>query len=177
MNINAITKHYDKLSTVERFTLLNAALSRGDDTDLITLRQSAPRKTWSIPTTRGLGEAFDFLAMFHIMAMQEYNALHYLLLSLGDDGEAVNIDGYTYMELLEMIQARTLARDIAWREVCKEYNLNADEIIGDCPGAESVRFFVTVMKRYNESYPVEVDPAECLADLRGVIELKRKEWE
>lgn len=175
MNINAITKHYDKLSTVERFKLLNAALSRGDDTDLAALRQSAPRKTWSVPITRGLVEAFEFLAMFHIMTMQENSALYTLLLTFGDEGKT--IEGKTYMELLGMIQARTLARDSAWREVCKEYNIDADEIIADCPGAESVRFFITVMQRYNEYNPVEVDTSEYIADLRAVIEHHRREWE
>ena len=175
MNINAITKHYDKLTAPERFKLLNAAFSRGDDADLVALQQSAPRKTWSVPITRGLVDAFDFLAMFHVMTMQENSALCSLLLTFGDEGKT--IEGKTYMELLEMIQARTLARDSAWREVCKEYNINADEIIDDCPGAESVRFFVTVMKRYNEYSPVEVDTSEYINDLRAVIEHHRKQWE
>jgi hypothetical protein len=36
MNINAITKHYDKLTINERFALMQAAINRGDDTDRAT---------------------------------------------------------------------------------------------------------------------------------------------
>lgn len=177
MNINSITKHYDKLSTVERFKLLNAALQRGDDSDRAALQRTAPRKVWSIPITRGLVEAFDFLAAWHVMTMQELNVLYSLLLSI-DELETFTLpDGHTRESLWGIIQRRALARDAAWREVCKEYSIDADKWIADYPGAESVRFFVDVMKRYNELAPVDFDPAEYIADLRGSIEHYRKMWE
>ena len=175
MNLNTIQKNYGKLSTVERFKLLNLALARGDDADLTALQQSAPRKTWAIPTTRGLVEAFEFLSFWHIMTMQETNALFHLLEFIGDGD--YTIEGYSRLDLLAMIRRRTLARDAAWREVCKEYGIDPDELTGDLPGAESVRFFVDVMKRYNELVPVDVDSAEYIADLRGVIEHYREQWE
>ena len=176
MNINSIQKHYDKLSTVERFKLLNAALQRGDDTDRAALQQSAPRKTWSIPTTNGLVKAFDFLGMWHIMTMQELDSIYWLLLAIGDD-EIKLPDDNSWLGLVESIQRRGLSRDMAWRAVCNEYSIDPDQWIEDYPGALSIRLFVDAMKAYCEYNPVDVDPAEYINDFRAVIELHRKEWE
>jgi len=177
MNMTAITKQYDKLTVTERFTLLHSAIKRGDDADLAALQRSAPCKTWSIPTTRGLVDAFQFLSMFHIMAMQENSVLYNLLLDVDDDLNELNTGGYTWIELLNLLQARTLSRDAAWRVVCLEYGINPEDLTSDLPGAESVLFFVEVMKRSNDINPVNVDPTEYINDLHAVIEKNRAEWE
>jgi hypothetical protein len=177
MNMNAITKHYDKLTTRERFGLLVAAGARGDDTDRAALLASAPRKTWSIPTTNGFAEAFTFLSMFHIMTMQENSTLYNLLLDMDEDIKKINMGGHTWIGLLALLQARTLSRDEAWRVVCAEYGINPEDLTSDLPGAESVLFFVEVMKRSNDINPVNVDPTEYINDLHAVIEKNRAEWE
>jgi hypothetical protein len=177
MNMTAITKHYDKLTTRERFALLHSAIKRGDDTELDALQRSAPRKSWSIPTTRGLVDAFQFLSTFHIMCMQENNTLYTLLLGMDEDIKKINIGGRPWIELLDLLQARTLSRDAAWRAVCGEYGIDPDDQTDDLPGAASVLFFVEVMKRSNENNPVNVDPTEYINDLHAVIEKTRAQWE
>ncbi len=177
MNMTAITKQYDKLTAPERFTLVQSAIRRGDGADLEALQRSAPRKTWSIPTTRGLVEAFQFLSMFYIMAMQENSTLYFLFLNMDDNKKEWNIGGYAWRDLLNLLQARTLSRDEAWRAVCKEYGVDPDDQIKDLPGAESVSFFVETMKRWQDMNPVKIDTTDYINDLHAVIERSRKEWE
>ncbi len=176
MNIQSIQKHYDKLTTRERFALLTAAIYRGDEADRAALVSSSPRKTWSIPTTHGIVEAFNFLAMWHVMTMQELDSLYWLLLAIGDDETKLSDDN-TWLDMMGDIQRRGLSRDSAWRTVCNEYSVDPDKQIADYPGAVSIGFFVDAMKEYSEHNPVDVDPAEYINDLRAVIEIKRKEWE
>ena len=177
MNINAITKHYDKLSTVERFTLLNGALKRGDKNEIELLQRSAPRKRWDIPTTRGLIEAFEFLRDFHVMYMLAEIAHHAFLQMIGDDINLEKLVGASWMETFDVVRARTLSRAAAWVEICAEYGIDPDAELEGAPGVDFMNYHVAIMKRYNEFHPVEVDPAPHIADMRAVIEHYRKQWE
>lgn len=174
MNTSAITKHYDKLLTVERFKLLNAATLRGDDADARALATSAATKTWRITTMRGLFEAFDFLAFWHVLTMLELESLYWILILMGDDDRPVKIPGgNTWQETIDNIQRRALAHDAAWRAVCKEYNVNADEITADLPGALAVGYFIATLR----DVKIDYDATPYINDLRAVIDHKRKEWE
>lgn len=179
MNITSIQKHYDKLSTVERFTAINAALSRGDESEAAALRRSAPKKTWAISTTNGLLEAFTFLSMWHVMSMQEYSALYWLLLAIGDD-EIKAADDATWSNLVRGVMGRALSRHAAWVEVCKEYGADPWAWLEGFPGADALKQFIDIISTTNklvEAAAVEVNPQPFADDLRAVIVEYRKQWE
>ena len=53
-----LTKHYDKLSARERFSLIVADAVRGDEAVREQLTRSAPKQTFSVPNHRGNAEGF-----------------------------------------------------------------------------------------------------------------------
>jgi len=176
MNINSIQKHYDKLAAVERFKLINAAAARGDNADRLALANSAATKTWKVITMRGYFDAFDFLAAFHVCAMLELDGLYWALLALGDD-DPDNIKmpgGDSWLGLMQSIQARALARVDAWESVCKEYNVDAAQLVEGLPGGASLEMFITVLR---ELPAVEYDITPYINDLRAVIAKMGQEWE
>jgi len=176
MNINSIQKHYDKLATVERFKLINAAAARGDDADRLALANSAATKTWKVITMRGYFDAFDFLAAWHVCAMLELDSLYWALLALGEDDQD-NIKmpgGDSWLGLMQRIQARALARVDAWVEVCKEYNVDAAQLVEDLPGGASLEMFIAALR---ELPAVEYDTTPYINDLRAVIAKMGQEWE
>lgn len=178
MDTKTIQKNYDKLTAKERFSLLNAAIKRGDRNESSALQASAPKKGWSIPTTRGLVEAFEFLAMWHVMTMQELDSLYWLLLAVGDDEGVIKgapEDGYLF--LMDKVQSGAQARDMAWRSVCKEYSIDPDEAIQGYPGVMSINLLVESLKRFNDINPVKIDPGKYIDELHAVIEQYRKQWE
>lgn len=177
MNINAITKHYDKLTAPERFTLLNGAIKRKDKNEVELLQRSAPRKRWDIPTTRGLIEAFQFLRDFHVMYMLAEIAHHAFLQMVGDDINLEKLCGVSWMDTLGIVQARTLSRAAAWVEICAEYGIDPGAELDGAPGVEFMNYHVDIMKRFNEIHPVKIDPAPHIADMRAVIAHYRAEWE
>ncbi|MEK6751603.1 MAG: hypothetical protein AABZ00_04995 [Chloroflexota bacterium] len=179
MNINAIQKHYDKLTTRERFALIVAAGMRGDEADRAALLRTAPRKTWSIPTTNGLAEAFNFLSMFHVMDTLRLETNFYFLLSMGDEEDGIfEKMGITSMDALENIARAILANCEAWRVVCSEYGVDPVKILDPLPGADCLELLEYMVKRMYESDPLELsDLQETIEGYRRTIETKRKEWE
>lgn len=182
MNINAIQKHYGKLSTVERFGLMNAAARRGDNNELITLRDSAPRRSWSIPITRGLFEAFEFLAMWHVMTMLEAYGLYWALIAIGDDTTPGGDDN-TWGELLRGVMGRALSRQAAWVEVCAEYGVDPWQWLNGLPGVDTVKLFLHTLNGDHarrgllDAAAVEVEPKPYVDDYRAVIAEHRRQWE
>ncbi len=179
MNINSIQKHYDRLTPPERFKAINAALLRGDESEADALRRSCPRKRWDIPTTRGLVEAFDFLAAWHVMTMLELDGLYWALLAVGDD-EIKPPDDLSWLDLLRSVESRALSRHAAWVEVCNEYGADPWQWLEGLPGAPAVKFFINTMQQITaraELPGVVVDPKPYADDLRAVIAEHRKRWE
>lgn len=184
MNITNLQKHYGKLTIDERFKLLNAAQSRGDDADRAALIQSAPRKVWSIPNTAGLSDAFDMASMFHVITMLGLEANYYFLLSIGDDTasefeSALKKRGdVSLMDCMYKIQHDILLTCEAWRVVCSEYGVDPVKILQGLPNAELIGLLETTVKVYFQDDPIElVGLDEAVNDIRNVIEYMRKRWE
>lgn len=179
MNMTSIQKQYSKLSTVERFAAINAAMMRGDETEADALRRSAAKKTWAISTTKGLFEAFNFLAMWHVMTMQEYSALYWLLVAFGDD--EIKIPGdETWLTMMRGVMGRALSRHGAWVEVCKEYGADPWQWLEGMPGADALRHFIDMLESHGElitAAAVKVDAQPYAADYRAVIARYREQWE
>ncbi len=178
MNLNAITKHYEKLTTVERFKLMNAARTRGDKSELFALRDSAQKKIWRVMTLRGLSDAFDFLVMWYALTMLELESMYWVLIALGDDPDEIKMPGdSTWSGILENIQRRALAYDDAWRAVCNDYNVNAGELLEGLPGVLTIDYFLQTLREWQTIRPVEYDTTPYINDLRAVVDHYRKQWE
>jgi len=76
MKTNALVRHYDRLGAEERFRLIAAAGARGDEAEQDLLYRAAPRITLSCSHHTPWAEAFDRLAMWVYMELQEEVARH-----------------------------------------------------------------------------------------------------
>ncbi len=189
MNLNNVTKHYDKLTINERFALMNAANYRGDHADRDALARTAPRKVWNIANTTGLFDAFDMAASWHIMHMLLNQANYYFLLSVVDDDliravDVTNIIDRAPVDISETMQqllTDTVTTCAAWRVVCGEYGVDPVKVLEGMPGALALGIFEVIARRMiEETTGATIDPDELAtsaADMRAVIEQCRKRWE
>jgi hypothetical protein len=180
MNITTLRKNYDKLGNRERFAAIVAADLRNDNQERTALMQSAPRKQWSIPTVRGLSEAFDFLAMWHVMYQLGCAASLYLLLTM--DEEPVNSllegENINFQDALLLVQRRILESREAWRAICNEYGVDPEGMLSGLPYLEMIEMVELVVRTANQLKPFELtDLQENINGYRETIEHKRKEWE
>ena len=183
MNINAITKHYDKLTINERFALMQAAIYRGDDADRDALARTAPRKRWDMPNTTGLMDAFDTAAAWHVMGVMTMQMEFYYLLSLDNedvvirlvnkDKQPLDID-----ELMTKLIHSILVTCEAWRRVCSDYGVDPVRILEGLPGSDTIDLFEATIQAAAQIRPVDLsDLDKYITDMRTVIETLRKRWE
>lgn len=181
MNINAITKHYDKLTINERFALMQAAIYRGDDADRAALARTAPRKRWEMPNTTGLADAFEAAAEWHMMGLSAMRGDFYYLLSLDDelirlvskDRQPLDID-----ELMTKQIHDILVTCEAWRRVCSDYGVDPSRILEGLPGSEALAIFEATIQAAAQIRPVDLGDLDTyINDIRTVIEILRKRWE
>ena len=183
MNINAITKHYDKLTINERFSLMQAAIYRGDDADRAALARTAPRKRWEMPNTTGLMDAFDTAAAWHVMGVMTMQMEFYYLLSLDNedvvirlvnkDKQPLDID-----ELMTKLIHSILVTCEAWRRVCSDYGVDPVRILEGLPGSDTIDLFEATIQAAAQIRPVDLGDLDTyINDMRTVIETLRKRWE
>ena len=184
MNINVITKHYDKLTINERFALMQAATYRGDDADRAALTRTAPRKRWEMPNTTGLVDAFDTAAAWHVMGLLAMQSDYYFLLSLNNSDNLIRLVSKKYKQPLDFDEVMTkLIHDIlvtceAWRRVCSDYGVDPARILEGLPGSEPLAIFEATIQIAAQIRPVDISDLDTyINDIRTVIELLRKRWE
>ncbi|MEK6753468.1 MAG: hypothetical protein AABZ00_14520 [Chloroflexota bacterium] len=183
MNINAIQKHYDKLTIKERFALLVAAGARKDDQDRDALLRSAPRKVFSFPNTYGLSDAFEWLAMWHVMNQLGLCAsAYYITIVVEDESEltGVKIAGrpFNFEDALDFLFMRIMTNCEAWRAICKEYGIDPEKILEGLPYIEMIELSELTARAAYLDAPLELpELQETVNGYREVIETKRKQWE
>ena len=139
--IDQIKKHYDKLTARERFALMTAAYARGDDSEAKELLRTAPRKHYSVAHTEPLNQAFEFIAMMHIMSQLGHAAgMYYMMLAC--DGGALNVkigdETFTEERALELLHRNIIGGRDAFRLICEEYKLDPNDILSQYPFVETV---------------------------------------
>jgi hypothetical protein len=180
MNTNRLQKHYDKLTAKERYAALIAAKGRGDSQEYDALVKSCPRKTWRVAVTIGIAEAFDSLAMFHVLMQLGYAASFYYLLANDDISEIKAAAGETVtaQDAMTLTQQRILEGREAWRAICKEHGLDPDQMLEHLPFVEMITINELIAMRAKEIAPFELSDLQNVIDsYRLAIETKRKEWE
>jgi hypothetical protein len=74
MNANNLAKQYDKLTALERFPLICAAVARNDEAERTRLLQSAPRNSYSVPDYWGVADSFLLLSKLEFMELLNMSA-------------------------------------------------------------------------------------------------------
>lgn len=180
MSIKQLRKLYDELTPRERFSLMSAAQARGDDAELESLIQTAPRRGFTVPNTHALSDTFNFLSMWYTMTQLGNAATLFYLIANDPDNPAAGLDGegINKDDLMLQLQRNILTTAAAWRAICKEYDLDPENLVKDYPYIimmELAELFVTVANLDN---PLDLPNLQRDTDsLRTVIETKRKEWE
>ena len=179
MNLAAIRKNYDKLTHDERFSLLTAAKVRDDTQERTAILAATPRKRWDVPTTRGMGDAWETLSYFHVMMQLGYIASFYSILFF-DPGQLALKDSdkkYTQEEGILLIHRRMMTSREAWRAVCKDYGVDPAAMIEGLPFVDMIELNELIVAAANDGKIEPLDLQENIDALKSTIETLRKEWE
>jgi hypothetical protein len=139
MNSHELARHYDQITAQERFSLLLAAETRGDQEEFHRLMETAPRKNYSVPHHAPLVDAFFDLSKMHFMQLLE-TAACYLdafpppVRRRRKDAEP--LDGWSEAMLLGYL-FRTYWE--AWRLFCAELQVEPEFMWTSWPGYATVK--------------------------------------
>lgn len=194
-SINQLEKHYDKLTARERFALIAAAMEKGDRQTMKHLAQTGERKTWRVPVTNGLMEAFEFVASWYMMEQLGYvMTIYFIMGSFEDATQASKIFEITYKEhglkitpdeVIDRYTRQLLANAEAWRQLCDEYKIDSEVFIKGLPHYDVLQLVILLFDGVAgmtdsapgaDALPSHEDIAYHLDEMRKVIEYKAKDW-
>lgn len=175
MDLKTIQKNYDKLTANERFSLVFAAAARGDDRDRAALIESSPTKTWKVPITYGLRDAFEFISNFHVNMQLGYAATFWYMLFIEDD-MTVKFNGLGFNDAMILLQRRIITGREAWRVVCAAYGVDPDKMLEDHNFIEMIETTELMVRAASPDLEY-LDLQENIASYKLAIETKRKDWE
>lgn len=167
-----LQKNYNKLTASERFALLLAATARNDIADRAALLQSAPRKRWEVPTTYGLGYAWDTVSDWYIMQQLGSVAAFYYLIALDDEGDPA-------ADILPQLQRNILTLHESFIAVCGDYGIDPKSIMQGLPYTEMIDLAIITIRAADQDRPPLDLPAlpESIETMRNLIETLRTKWE
>lgn len=151
--IDQVKKQYSKLTPRERFALIVAAAARNDEAERKALIDSAPRRTWSVPTTYGITEGFLAATDFHLISQLGNAATIWMLSYWQQDGNDHDyVDGetgtrYTLQEAHALAVRRFVTNADAFAAVCKEYKVDPAAFNGMYPLYGMVLVFTELIAR------------------------------
>jgi hypothetical protein len=136
MNLKRVSKHYDKLTPRERFSLIVAAGVRGDDSEQDLLKRSAPTQLFRVPAHRGYAEAFCDVACLYLLQQLETGVHCGKCLTLLESAETTS---ERLWNCLGLFGHQFVVRRQAWQRLCEEYRVDGDAILSIYPGFDVVR--------------------------------------
>ena len=175
MDLKTIQKNYDKLTANERFSLVFAAVARGDDRDRAALIESSPTKTWKVPITYGLRDAFEFISNFHVNMQLGYAATFWYMLFIEDD-ITVKFNGLGFNDAMILLRRRIITGRDAWRAVCAAYGVDPDKMLEDHNFIEMIETTELMVRAASPDLEY-LDLQENIDSYKLAIETKRKDWE
>ena len=113
-----LDKHYDKLTSRERFALVLAAEVRGDKAERRRLMDSAREDGFRVPAYRGYLEVFCEVAAQYVIDQLSTSLSRWMLLPLIDDAAEPDprlVDRHA------LAPYEFTARRDAWQRLCTEY--------------------------------------------------------
>lgn len=176
MDLKTIQKNYDKLTPTERFSLVFAAAARGDDRDRAALIESSPTKTWKVPITYGLRDAFEFISDFHVNMQLGYAATFWYMLFIEDDDMTVKFNGLGFNDAMILLHRRIITGREAWRVVCAAYGVDPDKMLEDHNFIEMIETTELMVRAASPDLEY-LDLQENIDSYKLAIETKRKDWE
>ena len=131
-----MTRHYEKLTPRERFSLIVAAGIRGDEADREKLMRSAPKKAFSVPNHRGYAEGFADVGNVYIAQQLDTGVWMWRSLNAieGDQKEDSRLH-----QCVAMFASRFLVWRKAWRMLCEEYGVDGDAVLSVHPTWKTVQ--------------------------------------
>jgi hypothetical protein len=176
MNLNKLQKHYDKLTVEERVSAMIAAWGRDDMEEYRTLGQAAPfGKTFRLREHHGLLDALEWLAMWHVLMQLGQMATLYFLLFHGE--EKIKVKGFDYDEAMTFVTKQIVEGAAAWREICKEHNMNPRDALNRLPFLAVVEYAEIIGNFLNIERNIQPEIDKAVEGYREVIKIKRGEWE
>jgi hypothetical protein len=176
MNMNTIQKNYDKLTATERFSMLAAAIARNDERDRAALIESSPTKTWTVPITYGLRDAFIFLSNFYVTMQLGYAGVFWYMLFMEDDKITMKFNGLGFDDAMILLQRRIITGCEAWRAVCAAYGVDPDKILEGHNFIEMIETTELMVRAASPDLEC-LDLQENIESYKLAIETKRKDWE
>ena len=143
MNMAAIARHYDTLTPWERLPLLLAAQARHDAVEYHRLARSAPKNRFAVPDYWGLLEGFTSLSQQYVLEQLDNAAFCWRLWalavpgSLGGDRECPHRES-DIGAILQFEAHCIVVRADGWRQLCADLHVDADMILRQLPGHETV---------------------------------------
>ena len=117
MNLNAIRKNYETLTSIERHALMISALQRDDKSEIDAIYAATPRKTYSQIDFYELKQSLLVLQMFVMIVKADYFNTALML-------SEVERPKHKGIDRLSLYFFFTVAD--AWKAVCKEIGIDAD---------------------------------------------------
>jgi len=167
MNNNKLAKGYDKLSPQERFSLIIAAESRGDEQERAALMDTAPKVGFRVVDYYGLADGFHKLALAHLVDLLSMGNL--ILWASYLDGDEQTWD------LVEELAGAYLAHGEGWRLFCAENNLNPEALLPQ--GYFGLEVLPMIDKLAKGIYPGEIEPGDYLDTLRSSLGELAGKWD
>jgi len=176
MNLNALKKHYDKLTVEERVSAMMAAWGRDDMQEYRTLAQTAPYgKTFRVRETHGLLDAFEWLAIWHVLMQLGQMATLYFLLFHGE--EKIKVKGFDFDEAMTFVTKQIIEGSTAWREICKEHNIDPNDALNHLPFLVMIEYAEIIATALSIERGIQPEFDKAVEGYREVIKIKRAEWE
>src|SRR5688572_413032 len=120
MNTKALARHYDTLTPGERFPLIVAAASRGDNLERDRLVSSAPRAAYSMTDYWMLANRFEFLAHFMLFKLLDLAACYLETFALSGEAD----EDRAALEAALMLGYLFRAHRDGWHLFCAEVGVD-----------------------------------------------------
>lgn len=190
-NLKSLTNLYPTLTPEERLSAMIAARAREDKTELDKLASTAPKaNTYRVYDFFGLSEAFDWLALWHVMfQLGLIGNLHFLLCyeealkpvkvtirnhkSEGIEETETDLNAALGLTIQRILEGRE-----AWLAICSEYNIDPAAALKSMPYLEFIEYSEMVAIKSAAELGIELTDRESNIEVyREVIRTKRAEWE
>jgi hypothetical protein len=176
MNTKTLRKHYDILTVEERVSAMIAAWGRDDIEEYRTLGHAAPfGKTFRLREHHGLLDAFEWLAMWHVLMQLGQMATLYFLLFHGE--EKIKVKGFDFDEAMTFVTKEIVESATAWREICKEHNVDPNDALNRLPFLAVIEYAEIIGTALSIERNIQLDIEKAVEEYREIIKIKRAEWE
>ena len=143
MNLNGLSRLYDRLTPRERLPLILAASARGDEAELDRLVNSASSKLYRMPDYHGLAEGMELAALLQQTELLDVAAAYWWVGGMLAEHEAWT-DGEEdepskrLRAVVRMFAYIFTTKLDGWRQFCAESKIDAEQLMNRLPGHDTL---------------------------------------